>query len=108
MCGLYDAFKWYSFYFSPKSIDMLDYFYGPFYVLVAVSLIYYLGKNKRYLKILKECQLYSKRKKWILAIISIVFILAIFVLFFQIGNLIHDKNIETNANNKFNKINTTY
>ena len=84
----------YTYFFNPEIIGIYT-SYNKYLVLVlGFFLIYYVSKQKRYLKIIKECEQMSKSKKKVLGFLSILYIIAVFVGFFGMGALIRDYNMQ--------------
>ena len=83
----------YSYFFNLEVIG--DYTsYNKYLVLVlGFSLMFYVSKQKRYLKIIEDCEQLPKGKRKVLGYISILYVTAVFVAFFWIGELIRDYNI---------------
>lgn len=83
----------YTYFFNPEIIGIYT-SYNKYLVLVlGFFLIYYVSKQKRYLKIIKECEQLPKEKKKVLGFLSILYIIAVFVGFFGMGALIKDYNM---------------
>lgn len=68
-------------------------YYKYFALIVLAIALFYVNNKKRYLKILKHNSNISDRKKKRLRIISIVYLLFLFVAFFLLGILLREYNI---------------
>ena len=83
----------YSYFFSTEIIGIYT-SYNKYLVLVlGFSLMYYVSKQKRYLKIIEDCEQLPKSKRKVLGYISILYVVAVFVGFFWVGELIRNYNM---------------
>ncbi|NCA85796.1 MAG: hypothetical protein EOM83_09500 [Clostridia bacterium] len=83
----------YSFFFNPEIIGIYT-SYNKYVVLVlGLSLMYYVSKQKKYLKIIEDCERLPKSKKKVLGYISILYVIVVFVGFFWVGELIRNYNM---------------
>ena len=62
-------------------------------LLLGFSLMFYVSKQKRYLKIIDDCEKLPKSKRKVLGYISVLYVVAVFVCFFWLGELIRDYNM---------------
>ncbi len=77
----------------PVRFNQYGEYYKYFALIVLAFALFYVNNKKRYLKILEHNSDISERKKKKLRIISIVYLLFLFVTFFLLGALIRDYNI---------------
>ena len=83
----------YSYFFNPEIIGIYT-SYNKYLVLVlGFSLMYYVSKQKRYLNIIEDCEQLPKSKRKVLSYISILYVTAVFVGFFWVGELIRNYNM---------------
>ena len=83
----------YSYFFNPEIIGVYTSYNKYLVLLLGFSLMFYVSKQKRYLKIIEDCEQLPKSKRKVLGYISILYVTAVFVAFFWIGELIRDYNM---------------
>jgi len=77
----------------PTRVNIFGEYHGYFALFSWGVVLLYVNNKKRYLKILEHNSNISERKKKRLRIISIVYLLFLFVTFFLLGALIREYNI---------------
>jgi len=83
----------YSYFFNNELIGIYT-SYNKYIVLgLGIFLMYYVSKQKRYLKIIEDCEQLPKNKRRSLGYISVLYVVAIFVGFFWVGELIRNYNM---------------
>jgi hypothetical protein len=83
----------YSYFFNPEIIGVYTSYNKYLVLLLGFSLMFYVSKQKRYLKIIEDCEQLPKSKRKVLSYISILYVTAVFVGFFWVGELIRDYNM---------------
>ncbi len=77
----------------PIRVNIFGEYHGYFALFSWGLVLLYVNNKKRYLKILEHNSNISEKKKKRLRIISIVYLLFLFVTFFLLGALIREYNI---------------
>jgi uncharacterized membrane protein YhaH (DUF805 family) len=77
----------------PLRFNQYGEYYKYFALIVLAIALFYVNNNKRYQKILEHNGNISERKKKRLKIISIVYLVFLFVTFFLLGALLREYNI---------------
>ena len=83
----------YSYFFNPEVIGVYTSYNKYLVLLLGFSLMLYVSKQKRYLNIIDDCERLPKSKKKVLDYISILYVTAVFVGFFWVGELIRNYNM---------------
>jgi len=82
----------YSYFFNPEIIGIYTSYNKYLVLLLGFSLMLYVSKQKRYLKIIDDCEQLPKSKRKILGYVSVLYVTAVFVGFFWVGELIREYN----------------
>jgi hypothetical protein len=77
----------------PKRIDIYGGFHGYFALAAWIIIQIYITRNKRYLKIIEDCENLSTDRRKNLSLVSIIYISILIVSFFGLGALIRDYNL---------------
>jgi len=77
----------------PVRFNQYGEYYKYFALIVLAIALFYVNNKKRYLKILERNSNISERKRKRLRIVSVAYLLFLFVAFFLLSALIRDYNI---------------
>ena len=77
----------------PEINKSIDIYYKYFALVILAGIMFFINRKNRYLKIIEDCEQLPKGKRKVLGYISILYVTAVFVAFFWIGELIRDYNI---------------
>ena len=83
----------YSYFFNTEIIGLYTSYNKYLVLILGFSLMFYVSNQKRYLKIIEDCEQLPKSKQKILNYISILYVSVVFVGFFWIGHLIRNFNM---------------
>ncbi len=82
----------YTYFYDKETIGLFTAYNEYIVLLIGFSIILYTSKQKRYIQIIEACNNLSKKRKRTLDIVSSIYLLTLFVLFFWLGSLIRQYN----------------
>lgn len=85
-----DMIKLYEYLILPKEINIYTEYYGYFSILFWIIVSIYVNRKRKYLEIIEENKKIPNNKKIVLSILSLIYLLIIFVSYFWLGTLYHD------------------
>ena len=77
----------------PEINKSIDIYYKYFALVILAGIMFFINRKNRYLKIIEDCEQLPKSKRKVLGYISILYVTAVFVGFFWVGELIRDYNM---------------
>lgn len=80
--------------YTPESIQLVDIYYKYFALVVLVVVMWYINTRRRYLHFIKDVDKLPNNKRRLLSYISVLYVLAVFVCFFGMSELIRDYNMQ--------------
>ena len=81
------------YFTNPEIIKSIHTDYKYFALVVLTGVMFFINSKNRYLNIIEDCEQLPKSKRKILGYISILYVVAVFVGFFWVGELIRNYNM---------------
>lgn len=81
------------YFIYPEINESIDVYYKYFALVVLAVIMWFVNGNRRYLKIIDDCEQLTKSKRKVLGYISILYIAVVFVGFFWVGELMRNYNM---------------
>ncbi len=81
------------YFTNPEIIKSINTYYKYFALVVLAGVMFFINSNNRYLKIIEDCEQLPKSKRKVLGYISTLYVVAVFVGFFWVGELIRNYNM---------------
>jgi hypothetical protein len=85
-----DILKLYEYLLLPKEINIYSELHGYFSVLFWIIVLIYVNRKKKYLDLIETYKKIPNNKTIILSILSIIYLITVFVSYFWLGTLYHD------------------
>ena len=81
------------YFTNPEIIKSINTYYKYFALVVLAGVMFFINSKNRYLNIIDDCEQLPKSKRKVLGYISILYVVAVFVGFFWVGELIRNYNM---------------
>ncbi len=81
------------YFTNPEIIKSINTYYKYFALVVLAGVMFFINTKNRYLNIIEDCEQLPKSKRKVLGYLSILYVIAVFVGFFWVGELIRDYNM---------------
>ena len=82
------------YHIYPEIIKSIEIYYKYFALFVLTCMVLFVNYKNRYKRILESCERLPKRKRKMLSCIGVLYVVALFVAFLWMGELIRAFNME--------------